>query len=81
MRRASNKITAGSVELCETEVCFSHIQLMGTNVRVPKTHQIPPEGDLNLHGPQQNQSLGTIPFDNAVQCLLPTWQHCLWSLV
>ena len=27
------------VELCETEVCFLHIQLIGTNVRLPKNAQ------------------------------------------
>ena len=29
---ASREITSASVELCETEVCFLHIQLIGTNV-------------------------------------------------
>ena len=28
----SREITSASVELCETEVCFLHIQLIGTNV-------------------------------------------------
>ena len=28
-----------SVELCETKVCFWHIQPIGTNVWLPKTHQ------------------------------------------
>ena len=29
---ASREIISASVELCETEVCFLHIQLVGTNV-------------------------------------------------
>ena len=29
---ASRQTTSASVELCETEVCFLHIQLFGTNV-------------------------------------------------
>ena len=35
-----------SVELCETEVCYSHIQLIGTNVWLPKTHNVLPEVDF-----------------------------------
>ena len=34
-----------SVELCETAVCFLHIQLMGTNVRLPKIQNTSPEVD------------------------------------
>ena len=29
---ASREINSASVELCETEICFLHIQLLGTNV-------------------------------------------------
>ena len=29
---ASKEIISDSVELCETDVCFMHIQLIGTNV-------------------------------------------------
>ena len=29
---ASREMISASVELCETEVCFLHIQLTGTNV-------------------------------------------------
>ena len=31
------EMISDSVELCETEVCFLHIQLIGTNVWLPKT--------------------------------------------
>ena len=42
----SRKIVTDSVELCETEVCFSHIQLTGINVLLPKIHKTPPEVDF-----------------------------------
>ena len=32
LSRASREMISDSVELCETEVCFLHIQLIGTNV-------------------------------------------------
>ena len=35
-----------SVELYETEVCFSHIQRIGTNVWLPKMHNVPPDVDF-----------------------------------
>ena len=40
---ASKEMISDSVELCETEVCFLHIQLIGTNVWLPKMHNVPPE--------------------------------------
>ena len=33
---------SASVELCETEICFLHIQLSGTNMLLPKMHKTPP---------------------------------------
>ena len=36
---ASREICSSSVELCETHVCFLHIQLIGTNVWLPNTPQ------------------------------------------
>ena len=38
--------TSDSVEPCETPVCFLHIQVIGTKVRLPKMHRIPPDVDL-----------------------------------
>ena len=32
LNQASKEIISDPVELCETEVCFLHIQLIGTNV-------------------------------------------------
>ena len=45
-RLASREIISASVELCETEVCFLHIHLMETNVRLPKMHRTPPDDDF-----------------------------------
>ena len=44
---ASNEKISDSVELCETDVCFLHIQLIGTNVRLPKIHKTFPEVDFD----------------------------------
>ena len=43
---ASKVMISDSVEVCETEVCFLHLQLIGTNVWLPKTHNVPPEVDF-----------------------------------
>ena len=43
----SKEMISDSVELCETEVCFLHIQLVGTNVRLSKTHNVPHDVILN----------------------------------
>ena len=40
-KSVSREIISASVELCETEVCFLHIQLFGTKVRLPKMHKSP----------------------------------------
>ena len=67
MRKPASKETfSDSVELWDTEVCFLHIQLIGTNVRLPKIHRILPRLIWNLQGLQQSLSLGTIPIDSAV---------------
>ena len=36
---ASKEMISASVELCETEVCFLHLQLVGTNVWLRKMHR------------------------------------------
>ena len=47
MRKPAIKdITSNSVELCETAVCFLHIQLSGTKVRLPKMHKTSLDVDL-----------------------------------
>ena len=48
---------SASVELCETDGCFLHIQLNGTNVRLPKTHNVPPEKDFeSSRSPAKSES-------------------------
>ena len=42
----SKEMISDSVELWETAVCFLHIQLVGTNVWLPKMHNVPPEVDF-----------------------------------
>ena len=76
MRRpASKEITSDSVELCDTQVCFLHIQLVGTNVRLPKIHRILPEVDLESSRTPAKSESWTNP--NRQCCaVLPTWQHC-----
>ena len=63
---ASKERTSDSVELCEAEVCFLHIQLVGTNVWLPKIHRIPPEVDFETSKSQQSLSIEIIPIYNAV---------------
>ena len=43
---ASREMISASVELCETEICFLRIQLIGTNVWLPKKHKTPPDVDF-----------------------------------
>ena len=69
MRRpAYEEITSVSVEPRATRICFLHIQLKGTNVRLPKIQRIHPKSILSLQDLQQNQNLGTICIDNAEPC-------------
>ena len=43
---ALGEIISNSVELRDTYVCFLHIQLIRTNVRLPNMHHVPPEVDF-----------------------------------
>ena len=43
---AFNDIFSDSVELWKTDICFLHIQLMETIVRLPNFHKIDPEVDF-----------------------------------
>ena len=72
---ASNEITSDSVELWDTDVCFLHIQLMGTNVRLPKIHKTPSELDFDSSRSQTKSESWNKP---SRQCwaVLPTWQYC-----
>ena len=61
------EITSASVESCDTEVCFLHIQLLGTNVRLPKM-KILLMLTSSLQGLLQNQSLETNLICIVTQC-------------
>ena len=58
---ASEDMISDSVELWDTDVCFLHFQLMGTNVRLPKMHKTPPEVDFDPQG-----LVPRYPHDNIV---------------
>ena len=54
---ASEEMISDSVELCETEVCFVHIKLIGTDVSLPKMHRIPPDVDVeSSRSPAKSES-------------------------
>ena len=54
---ASNDMISDFVELWDTEVCFLHIQLNGTNVRLPKMHKTPPDVDFeSSRSPAKSES-------------------------
>ena len=69
-----------SVELCDTEVCSLHIQLIGTNLWLPKMHNVPPDVDFeSSRSPAKSESWNS----PSLHCcaVFPTWQYCLYSLV
>ena len=74
---ASKEITSDSVEL---KVYCLHVQLAGTNVRLPKIHKIPPEVDSeSSRSPTKSESW--INPNRQCCAVLHTWEYCLWSLV
>ena len=77
---AFNEMISDTVELCETEVCFLHIQQMGTNVWLPKMHKIHPDVDFeSSRSPAKSESWHS---PNLHCCaVFPTWQYCLYSHV
>ena len=78
---ASREMTSASVELCETEVCFLHIQLIGTNVRLPKMHKIPPDVDFeSSRSPAKSESCHN-PSQHCGAVFPTQQQHCLHSHV
>ena len=70
---ASREMISDSVELWETDVCFLHIQLIGTDVLLPKIHKTLPEVDF-----ESSRSLAKYDSWNnpSLQCcaVFPTWQ-------
>ena len=88
----SNEMISDSVELWDTDVCFLHIQLIVTNVRLPKIHKIHPEVDFeSSKSPAKTESWNN-PIDNAQPCyphdneinlakrLSQAWVHFVTSL-
>ena len=66
---ASNEMISDSAELWDTDVCFLHIQLVGTIVLLPKKKKrLSLKLILSHQGRQQSQSLGINPIDNAEPC-------------
>ena len=75
---ASRDMISDSVELCETAVCFLHIQKSGTNVLPPKIHKTPPKVDFESSiSPAKSESWNS-PSQHCL-AVFPTWQYCLYS--
>ena len=76
----STEIISASVELCDTHVCFLHIQLIGTNVWLPNTHNVPPEvafESFRFRAVSKSWNSHILNFWS----VFPTWQYWLYSLV
>ena len=74
------EMISASVELCETEVCFLHIQLIGTNVCLPKMHRILLDVDFeSSRSPAESESWN----NPSLHCcaVFPTWPHYRYSFV
>ena len=66
---ASREIISASVELCETDVCFMRIKLIGTNVWLPKKAQKSLWFRFwVLEISDKSQSLETVPTCMVVRC-------------
>ena len=69
---ASKEMISDSVELCDTEVSFLHIQLIGTNVWLPKMHNVPPDVDFeSSRSPAKSESWNS-PNLHFLQCFYMT---------
>ena len=67
-------------ELWETDVCFLHIQLMGTYVWLPKKHSVHTEVDFeSSRSPEKTESWNS-PNLHCI-AVFPTWQYWLYSHV
>ena len=76
---AMRKMIAACVELCETEVCSLHIELLGTNVWLPKMQRIPADVDFDSSwSPAQSESWNNPGLHCCV--MFPTWD-CQYSHV
>ena len=76
---ASREIISVLVELCDTHICFLYIQLMGTNVCLPNTHNVPLDVDFeSSRSPAKSESWNN---PNRHCAVFPTWQYCFYSQV
>ena len=77
---ASKEMMSDSVNLCETEVCFLHIQPMGTNVRLPNMHKILLK---SIFESWRSLAKSESWNNTNLHCctVFPTWQYCLYSHV
>ena len=67
---------SASVLLCETAVCFLHVELIGTNVRVPKMRNMPPDVDLESVKTSAKTGSWKRPRLHSDE-VFSTWQYCL----
>ena len=66
---APNEIISDSVELWDTDVCFLHIQLTRTSVRLPNIHKLPvTEVDFKSSRSSAKSESWEKPIDSAVLC-------------
>ena len=65
----------------DTDVCFLHIQLMETNVRLPKIHKIPLRSWFFESSKSPAKSKSWNKPKRQCWAVFPTWQHCRQSLV
>ena len=80
LSQASNEIISDSEELWDTDVCFLHIQLMVTNVRLSKIHNASTEVHFESSSSPAKSESWNKP-NRQCWAVLPTWQYCPWSLV
>ena len=83
---ASREIISDSVEMCDTQACFLHIQLIGTNVWRRNSYNVPPEVDFeSSRSPAKSESwnspIGIVmlyfPRNNVV--CTHSRNECKWS--
>ena len=77
---ASKEMISDSVELCKTEVCFLHIHPIGTNVWLPKTHNVLLGVDFgSSKSPAKSESWNSLNLH--CFAVFPAWQYCGYSHV
>ena len=90
MRRpASREMIWGSVELCDTHVCFLHTQLTGTNVWLPNVDNVPPEVDFETSRSLAKSESWNSPRRQCwavfhpwhIACIHSSWNECMRSNV